>query len=101
VLTRDQIETALGRLNAELAARQARAELCLVGGAVMCLVLNARASTKDVDGWFTEPQIVRAAARQVAADLALPEHRHPFLSSRPASCPHTTLARGDVCGDRD
>jgi hypothetical protein len=73
VLTREQIETALGRLNAELAARHARAELFLVGGAVMCLVLNARASTKDVDGWFTEPQTVRAAARQVAADLELSE----------------------------
>jgi hypothetical protein len=26
-----------------------------------------------VDGWFTEPQAVRAAAREVAADMGLPE----------------------------
>lgn len=45
----------------------------MVGGAVMCIALNARASTKDVDGWFTEPQAVRLAARQVAAEMDLPE----------------------------
>lgn len=39
----------------------------------MCVALDARASTKDVDGWFTEPQAVRVAARHVAAELSLPE----------------------------
>jgi hypothetical protein len=34
--------------------------------------LNARASTKDVDGWFTQPEAVRAAARDVATDMNLP-----------------------------
>jgi len=29
----------------------------------MCVALDARPSTKHVDGWFTEPQVVRAAAR--------------------------------------
>ena len=39
----------------------------------MCIALNGRASTKDVDGWFTQPQAVRAAARRVAGELSLPE----------------------------
>jgi hypothetical protein len=73
VLTRTQIVDALSRLDRALAQQGIRAELYLVGGAVMCIAINARASTKDVDGWFTEPQAVRAAARQVAAELNLPE----------------------------
>jgi hypothetical protein len=73
VLTKPQIIEALERLDGALAHRGVRAELYLVGGAVMCVAINARASTKDVDGWFTEPQAVRAAAREVAWELSLPE----------------------------
>lgn len=73
MLTREQIIEALERLDRALARQGVRAELYLVGGAVMCIALNARASTKDVDGWFTEPQAVRAAARQVAAEMHLPD----------------------------
>jgi hypothetical protein len=72
-LTKAQILDALERLDREIGARGARAELYLVGGAVMCVVLDARPSTKDVDAWFTEPAVVRDAARRVAADLSLPE----------------------------
>lgn len=72
-LSRDQIETALERLDECLAARGIRASLYLVGGAVMCLALDERESTKDVDAWFTEPEAVRAAARSVAEELGLPE----------------------------
>lgn len=73
MLTREQIVEALERLDRALVGQGARAELYLVGGAVMCVVLDARASTKDVDGWFTEPQAVRRAARQVAAEMGLAE----------------------------
>ena len=48
-MTREQIAEAFDRLDQALGRQDVGAELYLVGGAVMCLVLNARASTKDVD----------------------------------------------------
>jgi len=73
LLSRERIVEAFERLNGELAKQNVRAEVYLVGGAVMCLVLEARPATKDVDGWFTEPQAVRAAAKRVAEQMDLPD----------------------------
>jgi hypothetical protein len=72
LLEREQILAALRRLDEELGRRGVRAECFLVGGAVLCLVLNARAATKDVDAWFTEPSVMREAAAAVADELGLP-----------------------------
>ncbi len=58
LLTRQQIEAALARLDVELGRHGQRASFHLVGGAVMCLVFRAREATRDVDGWFDEPGVV-------------------------------------------
>jgi hypothetical protein len=60
-------------LNEELAATETHAELNLVGWAVMCLALGARAATRDVDGWFQPVARVREAAARVAMRAAVPE----------------------------
>jgi hypothetical protein len=73
LLTREQIEAALAMLDVELGRVGQRATIHLVGGAVMCLVFRAREATRDVDGWFEEPAVVRAAAARVAEALQLPE----------------------------
>ncbi len=73
LLDRQTIAAALTRLDERLAARGAHADLFLVGGAVMCLVHDARPATKDVDAWFTSPQAVRAAATEVAEEMHLDE----------------------------
>ena len=71
MLSREQIETAFARLNDELARVDQRAELFLVGGAVMCLVYNARPSTNDIDGWFSNATVVRNAADRIGSELGL------------------------------
>lgn len=63
----------LRSLDAELAKRGTEAELYLVGGAVMCLALDAREATRDMDAFFKPTRIVREAALAVAAKEGVPD----------------------------
>lgn len=72
-LTKADIERLIALLGEELAGAGVEAELYLVGGAVMCLVLDARAATRDVDAYFRPTRLVREAAARVAARAAMPD----------------------------
>jgi hypothetical protein len=72
-LTRSDMLRLFDLLNAELAAMDAHGEIYLVGGAVMCLALNARHATRDVDGYFRPTGVIRQAAGRVAARADVPD----------------------------
>ena len=65
-MEKKQIQRFLQELNDELVQIGVKGEVCLYGGAVMCLAYDARPSTKDVDAIFKPTQEVRAAAKKVA-----------------------------------
>lgn len=71
MLNREQIQQYLHALNDELARVSATGELCLFGGTVMCLVFQARPSTKDVDAIFEPTAVIRDAAQRVAENFSL------------------------------
>lgn len=62
----EKIKQYLAELNDELRRMDVKGEICLYGGAVMCLVYNARPDTKDVDAVFEPVRHIRKAAGRVA-----------------------------------
>ena len=72
-MTKQEIESYLKQLNDKLELICVKGEVCLYGGAVMCLVYNARPSTKDVDAIFEPVQTFREAVREVAQKNHLTE----------------------------
>lgn len=65
-LGREDIRALLDDLSAELAARGARAEVFLVGGAAMAVAYDASRATRDLDAVFVPTDVVRQAAAAVA-----------------------------------
>ncbi len=72
-LTKTDIRRLLELLDAELAAEDVQGELYLVGGAVMCLALDAREATRDVDAFFRPARLIREAAARVASRMGVPD----------------------------
>ncbi|NLB66576.1 MAG: hypothetical protein GX803_08920 [Lentisphaerae bacterium] len=73
MLSKDDILDLFEALNDKLRIQGAMGDIGLCGGAVMCVVFNARESTRDVDAIFAPTKIMRQAAREIALERDLPE----------------------------
>jgi hypothetical protein len=70
-LNAQDIQGLLDDLSTELAARGARADLFLVGGAALAVAYDQSRSTRDLDAVFLPTEVVREAAGAVAQQRGL------------------------------
>jgi hypothetical protein len=77
-LGREDIRALLDDLSTELAARGARAELFLVGGAALAVAYDAMRATRDLDAVFIPTDVVRQLGfTTVDEGLDLVEQAYP------------------------
>lgn len=65
-MTAEEIKQYMSELNDELSTMNVKGEICLYGGAVMCIAFNARPATKDVDAVFEPVRVIGQAANRIA-----------------------------------
>lgn len=70
-MTSEEIEKYLLEINDELAAKEIIGEICIYGGAAMCLAFKARPTTKDVDAVFEPVKVIRGAIGKITAKYNL------------------------------
>ncbi|MCB0310776.1 MAG: hypothetical protein KDD42_06060 [Bdellovibrionales bacterium] len=73
MLSKKQILKLFEKLNQKLSDHEVKGEIYLLGGAVMCLASNARASTKDLDAVFSPKSKIRELALEIAREEKLPQ----------------------------
>ncbi len=71
-MTSEEITKYLTELNDELCSAKIKGEITIYGGAVMCLVYDARPSTKDVDAIFKPVSEIRILIQLIAERNGLP-----------------------------
>jgi len=59
------------KLNSALEQEGEKGEVIIVGGAVMCLVFNARNSTRDVDAVFKPAQTIRKHVQKIGEEMGI------------------------------
>lgn len=72
-MSKEEILKLLHLLNDELYREGIKGELCLYGGAVMCLAFDARPNTNDVDAVFKPSKEIRNAVARIGRDNNLRE----------------------------
>ena len=71
-LDKEKIIQCLDYLNEELKKKDVVGEMCIVGGAVMCLCYGARVATRDIDAIFEPKMIIYECAKRIADEYNLP-----------------------------
>lgn len=73
-MDKEQMLSALRRLNEKLRNSDETGEMILFGEAVMCLVFGSRGYTRDIDAVFEPKGSIYAYAREIGEEEGLPSN---------------------------